>query len=390
MTPDVLFIELCDYDGFPMGGQLSFARQMVHTFGSKLALVGISTDNTPIGRWVKKTINGRTCDFLSVARWKKSHRRPLVPMRLRNYCSLRRYRKQILSIDTRAAFIGSPEAILASHNWGWDSLCYYFAGLENPLRTSRYKWARPLAAWFDSRFLPALQSANLLLAAADEPSIKGFLAQTGDRLPKEGIISFPTRADTDIFHPVDRPTTRRWLGIPESAPMFVSVGRLNREKGWDLLLEAFQLLLRTRADAHFYFVGDGEDRREIEQQHRRRGLIGRVHITGCLAPQRVAGYLNAADVFVLGSHFEGWPTAMVEALATGKPIVSTSVSAAAELIENGKNGYIVDHRDAPLFCDMMVKALSLDAHQDSLEKSRPYALDRLAEDLGNLWPPLRP
>jgi glycosyltransferase involved in cell wall biosynthesis len=115
-----------------------------------------------------------------------------------------------------------------------------------------------------------------------------------------------------------------------------------------------------------------------------------VHITGSLDPRGVAGYLNAADVFVMGSFFEGWPTAMVEALATGKAIVSTAVSAAADLIEEGRNGFIVNCRKAEAFSDAMVRALSLDARSVSLEKSRPYALNCLADDIGRLWAPLRP
>ncbi len=124
--------------------------------------------------------------------------------------------------------------------------------------------------------------------------------------------------------------------------------------------------------------------------HQEYALSERVHLTGYLDCPQIAAYLNAADVFVLSSFFEGWPTAMVEALATGKAIVSTSVGAAAELIDSGKNGYIVDSRDPQSFGKAMVEALSLDAHAHSLHKARPYTLEGLAEDLGRLWAPLRP
>ncbi len=254
----------------------------------------------------------------------------------------------------------------------------------------RYRWAERFADRFDAHFIPAVaQSANLLLAAADESAIEAFAETTGGRIRKEDIISFPTRADTDIFHPADQTEARKKLGIPRNVPVFVNVGRLNWRKGWDLLIEAFHLFSRTRDDAHLYFVGDGEDRHRMEQRLQKCGLVQRVHITGSLLPQGVAAYLNAADVFVLGSHFEGWPTVLVEALAAGKAIVSTSVSAASELIDDGKNGYVVGRREAEPFCEAMVKALSLDACSHSLEKSRPYALNRLAEDLGRLWAPLR-
>ena len=71
------------------------------------------------------------------------------------------------------------------------------------------------------------------------------------------------------------------------------------------------------------------------------------------------------------------------------PCVTTSVGAAADLIENGENGYIVNCRDPQSFCSAMVNALSLDARECSLRKARPYALESLGEDLGRLWSPLR-
>jgi glycosyltransferase involved in cell wall biosynthesis len=387
--PDVLYIESCNFEDFPVGGQLSFAKQMIHTYGTRLALVGISTDDTPVGQWVKRTFNNRVYDFFSIGRWRKLTAKPLVPARVRVYYGIKKYRKQILSIGSRIVFISSREVLIASYKWGWSNLCFLCSGLENPMCTSRYKWASYLAGVYNFYLIPALQSANLLLAAADDSAINEFATKTGGRIRKENIISFPTRVDTDIFCPADQTVTREALGIPKNVPVFVTVGRLNWVKGWDLLIEAFQLLLRLRSDANFYFVGEGEDRRKIEIMLQEQGLIEQVHITGFLDSRGVASYLNAADVFVLGSHFEGWPTVVVEALATGKPIISTSVSATAELVDNGKNGYIVDSREAGLFCEAMLRALSLDAHSYSLKKSRPYVLNNLAEDLGRLWAPLR-
>lgn len=386
---DALFIEPCNFEDYPMGGQLSFARCMVRAFGSRLALVGISTDETPVGRWVKRTFDAETCDFLSVGRWTKSARKPFVPARARAYYEIARHRKEILSIGIRSVFISAPEALLASREWGWTNLCFLFAGLESALRMPRYRWAKPFEGVFDACLMSALQSAGLLLAAADESAIRQFVAEAGQRLQEKGIISFPTRVDTKIFCPADQAEARVKLGIPTNVPVFTTVGRLNWRKGWDLLMNAFRLVVASRRDARFYFVGDGEDRHKIERKLREDGLGERVYITGPVPPRGIAAYLNAADVFVLGSHFEGWPTAMVEALATGKPIVSTAVSAAAELVEPGKNGYIVSSRDPQLFCDAMVKALSLEARVHSLIKTRRYALSGLAEDLGRLWAPLR-
>ncbi len=386
---DAMFINPCNFEDFPVGGQLSFAKQMIRAFGSRLALVGISTDENPVGRWVKRTFDGRVCDFLSIGRWRKSARKPVVPGRIRACFDIARHRKQILSVDTRAVFIRAPEVLITTHKWGWQDLCFFFPGVFSPLLMPRYRWAKRFADVFDSYFVSALRSASLILAAADETAINEFVTRIGGRIPKESIIFFPTRTDTDIFRPADQTKARKELGVPVDAPVFVTVGKINRRKGWDLLIEAFQILLRMRGDAHFYFVGDGEDRPKVELKLREYGLTKRVHITGYLNQRGVAAYLNAADVFVLGSYYEGWATVMVEALATATPIVSTSVSAAADLIEVGKNGYIVDRRDAWCFRDAMIKALSLDARSLSLDKLRPYALSNLADDLGKLWAPLR-
>ncbi len=387
--PDVLFLEPCNFTDFPVGGQLSFARQMVRAFGARLALVGITTDETPVGQWVKRAFDGTVCDFLSVGRWHASARKPLIPGRARAYWNIARHRRQILSAGIRSVMISAPEALLASYRWGWNDLCFLCAGVDSPLRMSRYRWAAPLVSVFDAYLLVALRSARLLLAEADEPTIRRFAAGTRGRIAPESIVSFPTRVDTEIFYPAEVSAARKALGIAPHVPVFATVGRLNWRKGWDLLLEAFRLFARARTDAHLYFVGDGEDRPPLERKISACGLAERVHITGYLEPPGVAAYLNAADVFLLGSYFEGWPTVMVEALATGKPVVSTAVSAATTLIEKGVNGYIVERRDAQLFREAMAQALTLDARACSLRKSRPYALANLAEDLGRLWAPLR-
>jgi glycosyltransferase involved in cell wall biosynthesis len=205
---------------------------------------------------------------------------------------------------------------------------------------------------------------------------------------RKTIISFPTRVDTDVFYPRDRMESQEEMGVPKHVPVFVTSGRLSWQKGWDLLIEAFRLFTLSYPDAHLYFVGEGEERHRMESRCRERGLEDRVHISGACTQTQVAAYLNASHVFVLGSHFEGWPTAMVEALATGVPIVSTAVSAAAELITEGVNGHILQSRDPQLFCNAMADALSLDARSHSVEKAGRYAVSRLAEDLGDLWAPL--
>ena len=87
------------------------------------------------------------------------------------------------------------------------------------------------------------------------------------------------------------------------------------------------------------FAGEGEDREKIEDYGRQLIDSGIVVLSGKLKQNEISVYLNAADVFVMASHYEGWPTSLVEAMACGCAIVTTNVSASADIVNDGVNGY---------------------------------------------------
>jgi glycosyltransferase involved in cell wall biosynthesis len=101
------------------------------------------------------------------------------------------------------------------------------------------------------------------------------------------------------------------------------------------------------------------------------GLSSSVKITGFQKPGGVCCYLNAANVVVSGSLAEGWSVAMLEALACGKPLVSTSVSGIKEMILPRRNGFVVQGRDPVEFAKAMEDALALkDADQISSQSGK--------------------
>ena len=114
---------------------------------------------------------------------------------------------------------------------------------------------------------------------------------------------------------------------------------------------------------------------------------------GFLAPQEVYKRLVAADLYLCASYREGWSVAMTEALGCGKICVSTPVSGAGNMIDDGVNGRIVDSRDPVAFAQAIDDALDLKARstaseQRSLELARQYSTETLAGDWGALWRPL--
>jgi glycosyltransferase involved in cell wall biosynthesis len=110
-------------------------------------------------------------------------------------------------------------------------------------------------------------------------------------------------------------------------PVVICVGRLSEQKGQDLLLDAWSIVLASRPDARLFLVGDGPDRAALEQ----RNLPG-VHMIG----QRddVPTWLAATDLVAMPSRWEGCSLAMLEALARGRSIVASDVSGAREAISD--------------------------------------------------------
>jgi glycosyltransferase involved in cell wall biosynthesis len=386
-----LLFEACDFVGFPAGGQLTMARHIMSAFAGDVALVGIDTDGSaPIGTWCTRRIDGVEYPFFAIRRRTPSAARPLVPARIATAAALIRHRRGILSLGIRRAFCQGHETMLAIAGWPWESLAYDFPGVANPLGISRYPWARPLAAAFDRVFFQALSRADAVLATADQAAIAAMCERSAGRLTSAGVTVWPTRVDTTIFHPGDAVAARQATGLPHDKVLIVTSGRLNWVKGWPLLLEA---LAGSDPRWHLVFVGDGEDRAALLGRSEALGVADRVTVTGFKPPREVAWHIQAADVFAMASHHEGFSTSMLEALACCKPIVSTAVSSATTIVETGRTGFIVGTRDAGAFRDALRRAIDLDAvdvRSRCADRVSAYAVANVHDDLCRVWPGLRP
>jgi len=132
------------------------------------------------------------------------------------------------------------------------------------------------------------------------------------------------------------------LDIPADATVIGTVGRLLERKGHFDLLEAWVTIAQEVPDAHLVFVGDGPARKDLERRIEELDCADSVHLLG--TRDDVPSLLNAMDIFVFPSHFEGLPGAVIEAMAAGLPIVATPVDGNSDLIENYRSGLFVDVR----------------------------------------------
>ena len=130
------------------------------------------------------------------------------------------------------------------------------------------------------------------------------------------------------------------VAIPD-VPNFVCVGRLCEQKGQSLLIEAMRQLVEDGYHPHLTLVGDGEMRPDIEALIQHYDLSSYVTITGWATTEQVRDYLLESRAMVLPSFAEGLPVVIMEALALGRPVISTYVAGIPELIETGMNGWLV-------------------------------------------------
>jgi glycosyltransferase involved in cell wall biosynthesis len=119
------------------------------------------------------------------------------------------------------------------------------------------------------------------------------------------------------------------------------VGRLAAEKGVPVLLAALVRAREVRPSLTLTLVGDGSDRRSLEEEARALGLDEAVTFVGYRSQEEVAQLLSEASALVLPSFAEGVPVVLMEAMATGLPVVATRVAGIPELVEDGVSGRVV-------------------------------------------------
>ena len=368
----VLLIEGCNFSDFPRGGQLSFCQELIKAFPcEQFRLVGITTDRSdPVGSWMRKKLGGRYVDFLAV-RYRGPNLKPVIPARLAFLLGLLRWRKSIFLGHPGKVITNAPESLFAISGIRGLSVLHFLHGVENPLDKSRYRWAFLFRTVFWRAYLRVLDKVDYLAAAADERHIEMFKTRYSIR---RDISSFPTRFDDLVFNCGSQVQTVRHR--------FVCSGRLSAVKDHRFMIDAFSAFRKKYGVGELIIIGDGELREKLEEYVVACGLGSIVRFLGFLKPEELADQLRRANVYLMTSHFEGWSTALIEALACGLPTVVTDVSGADYVISNGRNGFVVKSRHVGEFADFMYQASLLSCPNGlSVESVAQFRTSNMASKL---------
>lgn len=147
--------------------------------------------------------------------------------------------------------------------------------------------------------------------------------------------------------------SRESLGIPGDAFIVGMVGRITKQKAPDVFIKAAKLIKKKIPEAYFIIVGDGTYQNRVKEYAAKHGLADSLLITGWV--ENASDYIDLFDVALLLSRWEGFGLAIPEYMLAGKPVVATRVDAIPSIIEDGKNGFLVDAEDAAGACDAVMR-----------------------------------
>ncbi|MCB1031705.1 MAG: glycosyltransferase family 4 protein [Acidimicrobiales bacterium] len=220
--------------------------------------------------------------------------------------------------------------------------------------------------------LPLVFSQVTLVHCVSE-AIRDEARALGMDLAKARVIT--PAVDPDIFTP------RTGAAVGESPLKAIAVGTLVWRKNYEHALVALRKVRDRGVDLHLDLVGDGPDRQHLTYVVQDLGLQDHVQLLGRLPAGDVARHVQAADVFIHTSSSEGISNAVLEAMATGLPVVTTDSGGMSEAVRHGIDGIVVGLRDADATADALVDLASDPARRSQMGSSgRSRVLDRFRLD----------
>lgn len=272
---------------------------------------------------------------------------------------------RVASIGTGIPTIYRP-ACFSFHDGLPKWKAYFYAALE-----------RIAARWLTAKILAVCEDERILARQYHVGSDSQF-------------VTIHTGIDLSRFEEqADRSMIRASLGIPSSAFLIGTVGRLSKQKAPFDLVNAAAQVHQIYPNAHFVWVGDGELMLETQR------LVQSLHLDDVFhfAKHRkdVPSVLKSMDCFVLASHWEGFSLSVLEAMAVGLPVIVSRVSGAAEAVLDGVTGYVVPIGDTQSLAVAMGKMIENPQDAKSFGKigrqcfQQKFTMERMVKEIEHLY-----
>jgi glycosyltransferase involved in cell wall biosynthesis len=275
----------------------------------------------------------------------------------------------------KAADLGLP-LVFTFHTQYWEYTHYVpfpQETIQEFLKNALHKWLR--------RFMRKCQHIVIPSESMREMLVKEFGLQ-------ERYTVIPTGIDLEPYQCANRQSLRKEQGWQDET-VLISVGRLAAEKNWDTLLHAFAKVYSQHSDTRLVLIGDGPAKGQLESLTSELGIAEHVTFTGALPFEEVPCHLKAADMFPFASVTETQGLVTMEAMAAGLPVVAVNASGTRDIVEHGKQGFLVEN-DADALARGIGKLLADPERRkrfstSALKKARTFDINELAKQLTSVY-----
>lgn len=209
---------------------------------------------------------------------------------------------------------------------------------------------------------------------------------------KRPISTLSNPIDVNQFKPADnislKEEIKKSFGLSKKS--LVYMGRLGYEKSVDKVIESAAICIKKNPEIKLLVVGDGPERTKLNDLVKRLNVKQNVIFTGFLTGKRLIESLQASDVFLTASKTENMPLSILEAMAVGLPIIGADALGIPEIIEDGKNGFLVAPDDTEQMAEKTLKILSSEQIQSDFSKasqtlSLNYSDDTITKKLEGVY-----
>ena len=345
------------------GGAAGFISNIMNDFtAEKVTIFGISVSNN--NPWEHISINEKV-KFVPICKLKYPSK---IPMRLKVLIYYFIFRKKILENHIDLLYIHMPECCLPFIFFKKVPVIYHQHGSANPVALSQFNYAR--TNFFQNVFELILK---LIYRNADHIiAIDRFCYAKAINNGAEKTATLLRNAiDTNRYKPNDtlRQVARQKYEITQSQYVILFVGRIEKTKGVLHLLECVTQLNAKKLKFHIFFAGDGSYLPFANNYVKENKFNDCVTFLGRVDHDQLPLYYNMADVLALPSDMEGIPMVILESLSCGTPVVASRVGGIPEIVDHGRNGFLVDDLSPENLTNMIIKTFKMNKERKTISTS---------------------
>lgn len=342
----------------------------------QVRLVGTGDDPAkPVGKWQEAEFAGRKIDFLPLFTLKNDNVRHLVPTTLKYTAALlgRCYASDFMHFHR-------IEPTLAALAWQGEKTLFIHNDIRTQMQAEGNKkailWRKFPQAYFALESLLVHQFEQILSCNTDASNLYK------ERYPdlQERVAYIKNSFDNEIFYPLhkekfeaQRRELSARLGLVDQTHFVLFAGRLHPQKDPVLLVRAFAAL--NERNVHLLIAGDGELAPEVRVEIAKLGITNKVTMLGAVSQKELAQLHRLCNVFVLSSAYEGLPLVVLEALASGTPVVTTRCGETPKLL-TADSGVVCSERTPASIADALRKVLRHPEEyptESCVRTAQPYA-----------------